>query len=250
MYNFTTQRNMLDVTIELLKEKDLLDVSSLGGGTALAAYYWNHRYSTDIDIFIYSHKNNTNLLTPSKWSDNIKSKMQNIGYNGIFKHNNIYSEITLADDAKIQFFDVVKKSINPYNKTFLWDKELNIDSIEEIIAKKIHYRGDIGNTRDLFDIAVAFHKEPLILQKTLLKQDKINELYKTILNIYTSQELSTLYLHEINQMSPNIEYQTLAKNTIIYLKTILENICGAYALGYKLSDNEYVIIEKEAFDNF
>ena len=48
--------------ISNLKENNLLEVSTLGGGTALAAYYLNHRYSTDIDIFIYAKENKTHLL--------------------------------------------------------------------------------------------------------------------------------------------------------------------------------------------
>jgi hypothetical protein len=52
MYNFSKQKEMFNVAFQLLEENNLKEVSSLGGGTALAAYYWNHRYSTDIDIFI------------------------------------------------------------------------------------------------------------------------------------------------------------------------------------------------------
>ncbi len=74
MYDFSKQKAMLEVTLELLKENSLLEISSLGGGTALAGYYWNHRYSTDIDIFIYGNENKTQLLKPSDWSENIKSK--------------------------------------------------------------------------------------------------------------------------------------------------------------------------------
>ncbi len=36
---------MHDVTLLLLNENNLENISTLSGGTALAAYYWNHRYS-------------------------------------------------------------------------------------------------------------------------------------------------------------------------------------------------------------
>ena len=161
MYDFSKQKAMLEVTLELLKENSLLEISSLGGGTALAGYYWNHRYSTDIDIFIYGNENKTHLLKPSNWSENIKSKMNYIGFTGNFRHNDIYTEIVIDKDSKIQFFDVVKKSKEPFCKANLWDKDIQIDTIEEIIAKKIYYRGDIGNSRDLFDIAIAVHENRL-----------------------------------------------------------------------------------------
>ena len=42
MYDFSKQKAMLDVTLLLLEENNLSEVSTLGGGTALASYYWNH----------------------------------------------------------------------------------------------------------------------------------------------------------------------------------------------------------------
>ncbi len=249
MYDFSKQKIMLEVTLELLKENSLLEISSLGGGTALAGYYWNHRYSTDIDIFIYGNENKTQLLKPSDWSENIKSKMDSIGFNGNFRHNNIYTEIVIDKDSKIQFFDVVKKSKEPFCKANLWDKDIQIDTIEEIIAKKIYYRGDIGNSRDLFDIAISIHEDPVIFSKMILKKEKIIALYSTLLNILNSHELKELYLHEIKLINPNKKYDFLAKNTIVYLKNLLENICASYDINYELSDNEYILIENEIYSN-
>jgi predicted nucleotidyltransferase component of viral defense system len=56
MYDFSKQKAMRDAILLLLEENNLNKVSTLGGGTALASYYWNHRYSTDIDVFIYDKK--------------------------------------------------------------------------------------------------------------------------------------------------------------------------------------------------
>ena len=185
MYNFSKQKAMLEATLLLLKDNDLSEVSTLGGGTALASYYWNHRYSTDIDIFIYDKVDKKHLLKESTWSEKVKTEMKSIGYDGNFRNHPIYSEIVIDENCKIQFFDVVKKSHIPYVKVSLWGHELLIDTVEEIIAKKIYYRADKGNSRDLFDIAIAFHKKPDILTKTLLKKDKVITLFETVSNIYT-----------------------------------------------------------------
>ena len=220
MYDFSKQKAMLEVTLELLKENSLLEISSLGGGTALAGYYWNHRYSTDIDIFIYGNENKTHLLKPSNWSENIKSKMNYIGFTGNFRHNDIYTEIVIDKDSKIQFFDVVKKSKEPFCKANIWDKNIQIDTIEEIIAKKIYYRGDIGNSRDLFDIAISIHEDPVIFSKMILKKEKIIALYSTLLNILNSHELKELYLHEIKQMNPNDKPFIHKKLMIFYVRKL------------------------------
>ncbi len=247
MYNFSKQKAMLEATLLLLKDNDLSEVSTLGGGTALASYYWNHRYSTDIDIFIYDKVDKKHLLKESTWSEKVKTEMKSIGYDGNFRNHPIYSEIVIDENCKIQFFDVVKKSHIPYVKVSLWGHELLIDTVEEIIAKKIYYRADKGNSRDLFDIAIAFHKKPDILTKTLLKKDKVITLFETVSNIYNNQELKDLYLEEIHQMNPNKEYDFLAMNTIEYLHNILVNICGAYDIAHDLSTEEYIEIENYVY---
>lgn len=38
MYDFSKQKDMLNATLLLLEENNLKDVSTLGGGTALASY--------------------------------------------------------------------------------------------------------------------------------------------------------------------------------------------------------------------
>lgn len=249
MYDFSKQKAMLEATLLLLEDNDLKDVTSLGGGTALASYYWNHRYSTDIDIFIYDEDDKKHLLKESTWSDEVKSAMEDIGYTGNFKNHPIYAEISIDDDSKIQFFDVIKKSEIPYQKVTLWGHEILIDTVEEIIAKKIYYRGDIGNSRDLFDIAIAFNKEPDVLTRTTLKKDKVITLFETVSNIYSNQELKNLYLEEIQQMNPNSEYEFLATNTIEYLYLFLESICGAYDMGHTLSSQDYIEIENYVYSS-
>lgn len=249
MYDFFKQKEMLAVTLDLLSQNNLLEISSLGGGTALAAFYFNHRYSTDIDIFIYAKENKTHLLKPSNWNLEIVDKMKNLGFTGNFRHNDIYTEIVINQDSKIQFFDVIKKSQTPFQKINLWGYDLNIDLIDEIIAKKIYYRGDIGNSRDLFDISIAIHNDPTIFTKMILKKEKIQALYKTVLNISNNLELKNLYFQEIQQMNPNEKYDFLAKNTITYLKNLLENICASYEINYELSSDEYILIENEVYES-
>ena len=247
MYDFSKQKAMLEATLLLLEENNLNKVSTLGGGTALASYYWNHRYSTDIDIFIYDEEDKKYLLKESTWSEKVKTSMTSIGYEGNFRSHPIYSEIVINEDSKIQVFDVVKKSHTPYQEVNLWGHKLLIDTVEEIIAKKIYYRADKGNSRDLFDIAIAFNKEPDILTKTLLTKNKIITLFETVSNIYSNQPLKDLYLEEIQQMNPNSEYEFLANNTIEYLYNLLENICGAYDIAHNLSTEEYIEIESYVY---
>jgi predicted nucleotidyltransferase component of viral defense system len=249
MYDFSLQKDMLGVSLELLKEKDLLHISALGGGTALAAYYWNHRYSTDIDIFIYSDTKTIDNLRPNLWSDNIKNQMDRIGYIDEFKMHPIYTEFAINEDSKMQFFDVTSYSKNPYTKVKLWDLEFNIESIGEIIAKKIQYRSEKGNARDLFDIALAIHKEADIFQKLKLKFSKIVSLYETVQTIKDDTKLLEQYQNDIKQMNPADEYLSFAFHTIPYLAEFLESYINAYNMGIVLDNEELFMLEEIVYKN-
>ncbi|MEA1893470.1 MAG: nucleotidyl transferase AbiEii/AbiGii toxin family protein [Campylobacterota bacterium] len=247
MYDFEIQKNMLDAANCLLDKKEILNVSALGGGTALSAYYWNHRYSTDIDIFVHSKDDISMMLRPKEWDSVFLDKLNNLGYDGNCKVYPVYTEIVIQDDYKIQFFSVEDKTQDPYKIVDLWGTKIQIESIQEIIAKKIYYRAHKGNARDLFDIAIAIHKNPLIFSELQVQIEKFKELFETVSKIKENQELSREYIWEIELMNPNENYSLLAVNTIAYLFVFLENYCGAYDLGIELAQSEYILIEESAY---
>ena len=98
-YDFSVQKNLLIAALRLLKEKDLLEFSDFGGGTVLAALYWNHRYSTDVDMFIYGEGDLTSELKERKWNDKSKKAMKKIHYiKGNMKFPGIYLEFEITDE--------------------------------------------------------------------------------------------------------------------------------------------------------
>jgi len=246
MYDFTPQKDMMNVALYLLNKYSLADVSALGGGTALAAYYWNHRYSTDIDIFTHSKQDISLIFRPSKWDSKFRSIMQTLGYKSSKIHP-VYTEFVLEDNFKMQFLSVEDRTDNPYNKVLLWGTDLLVESVEEIIAKKIYFRSHKGNARDLFDIAIAIHKDPIILNKLNMPLEKIEELLQTINTIDEEEKLFHEYLYEINLMNPNPEYRVIADNTIEYLKVFIESYIGAKQLGIVLESSELFEIEKYSY---
>ena len=243
MYDFSKQKQMLNLSLALLKENHLLEVSALGGGTALSAYYWGHRYSTDIDMFVHQREDVALLFRPKLWSADFLSALESIGYSGNYKGNPAYAEITIEQDFKIQYFSVKDRAENAYTKVTLWDMEIQIESIEEIIAKKIYYRCHKGNARDLFDIALAIHKDPAVLNKLLVPFKSIEALFDTVSLIDNDTQLKEAYLFEIKQMRPNPQYENIALTTIAYLKLFLESYCAAHNMGIALSLEECQEIE-------
>jgi predicted nucleotidyltransferase component of viral defense system len=250
MYDFTVQKNMLNVSLELLEENNIKDISALGGGTALASYYWNHRFSTDIDIFIYGEEEYKDLLKPNKWSANIQDKMSKLGYKGDFKVQTIYLELALNESEKMQFFDVFPFTGIPYIEIELWNTNFKIETVEEIIAKKINFRCEKGNARDLFDIALSIHKKPDILAHMgRLKYKRIELLFETVSSIRNDKNLKDEYLAEINEMNPHQDFKELSLITIDYLHDFFENYCGAHDMGHTLDLEDYIQLEEYVYTN-
>ncbi len=245
MYNFQLQEEMLDISLALLKERGITAPSALGGGTALSAYYWGHRFSTDIDIFIYSNMADVlKKIDPRKTSGLIRKRLAKINYAGDLKMHPIYTELSIDDDSKMQFFIVKGFTSTPYSEVTLWDKTILIESIEEIIAKKVYYRCGDGNSRDLFDIAVAIHENPSILMSINVKKEKIETLLERVGTILENKELMNNYNKDIEMMSPAEEYMDIAINTIVYLEKFLSSYLGGLKMNIQTME-EYCLELKE-----
>ena len=104
---------------------------------------------------------------------------------------------------------------------------LEVESIEEIIAKKVYYRCEEANARDLFDLAVAINKNPSILMSINVTKEKLEKLLVSVGTIAQSKELTDIYKLEIKMMSPAAEYTDIAMNCISYLNTFLSNYLSA-----------------------
>ena len=127
----------------------------------------------------------------------------------------------------MQFFIVKDHTTIPYSKVILWNKEIFVESIEEIIAKKVYYRCEDANARDLFDLAVAIYKVPSILMSINVTKEKLEKLFVSVETIAQSKELINIYKLEIEMMSPATEYTDIAINCITYLNTFLSNYLTA-----------------------
>jgi predicted nucleotidyltransferase component of viral defense system len=174
--------------------------------------------------------------------------MESLGFKGDYKIQTIYLEFTINQSEKMQFFDVIPFTSNSYNLVSLWGMDLNIETVEEIIAKKIHYRCEKGNARDIFDIALAIHKQPdIFLNLGRLKLERLRLLFQTVKTIKNDKKLSEEYLHEIEEMNPNVEYKILSTNAIYYLYDFLENYLGAQDLGIELAKEDLIEIENYVF---
>lgn len=250
MHDFVIQQRLLHAALALLDEKNIT-AFAFGGGTALSAFYWHHRYSTDIDIFLYPDGSFDRLdRLRRNWSDTIESIFSTIGYSGVMRAPRHYLELTIDDHSKIQFFDVNPYTQIPYTIEHFWGHTLNIETPAEIIAKKIHYRGSKGHPRDIFDIAVAVHHDPTLFSD-LTSLGRINEedlmiLYTTLSDICSDEERIQAYHRDISAMTPNPKYRALSIGAPEYVCDFVATLL--YYKNSDLSSEELILTETSCYE--
>lgn len=134
------------------------------GGTALAAFYYFHRFSEDIDLFIEKEEVNHQLLLSF-----LKKKVGKLGvvkikksqFLGLVSFKLIYQN---EDQLKVDFNYYPFPRINKGKKF----KNLSIDSIEDIAANKLHTIFMKPRMRDYIDLYFILKNENYSLKELII----------------------------------------------------------------------------------
>jgi hypothetical protein len=108
-----------------------------------------HRVSYDIDIFLPDPQL-LGFLDPDRNSFNFET--QPTAYPGDGAR---FQRFVFKDLGEIDFIAAPPLTDAPSIETVVENQLVKLETIPEIIAKKIHFRGKSIQTRDLFDIAAA-----------------------------------------------------------------------------------------------
>lgn len=136
----------------------------LTGGTALSQFYLHHRYSEDIDLFS-EYKEVNYLLVDSflkKVSEKLKvKKINRMQFLGLVSYKLIYND---RQTLKVDF------NYYPFPRIEKGEKfgDLEVDSLIDIAANKIHTLFVKPRTRDYIDLYFIFKKKKLDLKKLIL----------------------------------------------------------------------------------
>lgn len=203
---------------KLLPNNDL-SFMRFGGGTALAIYHFQHRKSYDIDLFV-TDPQILSYLSPKHWLED--SHLFNTA-----KYINLANHIRLLtkENIKIDILvaqDFIGHAIIDDSKVF-FNENIYVESLEDILAKKIVYRKDQNKSRDIIDLAVALHHDRLIFEK-LLKAEAVTlqdlrDLHDALMRLDRQR-----YLDEIDLVEPVEAYLDVAKNAPMSILTAIENI--------------------------
>lgn len=132
---------------------------SLGGGTVLMFYY-GHRLSKDIDIFVPDPQF-LGFINPR-----IGGKGEEITQQ--YTDGSEYIKLYLPE-GEIDFVASSPLTSSPFDKHEVLGREVLLETPVEIVAKKLWHRGDRATPRDLLDLAVVIeHAYDAILQNKVI----------------------------------------------------------------------------------
>ncbi len=123
---------------------------TLGGGTVLAMRH-DHRASKDIDIFLRDPQY-LGYVTP-RLSDVASERATD------YEEGAEYVKIRYAE-GEIDFVVASSLTVPGVEEASLAKRTVLLETDEEIVAKKLHYRGHRFQPRDLFDLAMVLAWKP------------------------------------------------------------------------------------------
>lgn len=116
-----------------------------GGGTALSIHL-DHRISYDIDIFL-ENPEHLKLLHPAR-NNVIKDLTHDIQCPGHYMK-------LLFEVGEIDFLLDSLRTSPGFTRENIAGHDISIETIEEVLVKKLHFRGSKAIARDVFDVEAA-----------------------------------------------------------------------------------------------
>lgn len=129
-------------------EHPIIDRWSFGGGTAMMLQI-GHRQSEDIDIFLQDPQL-LSYLDP-KLHD-FEFEIMPSDYQGDGAH---FLKLAFDRIGEVDFIVSVPLTDAPSTRRKVEGEDVDVETIAEIITKKVHFRGAHITPRDIFDIAAA-----------------------------------------------------------------------------------------------
>jgi len=133
---------------------------SFGGGTAMMIQI-GHRESHDIDIFL-DDPQLLGFIDPSR--SRLRFDVAPSDYQGDRLR---FQKFAFENIGEIDFIVAGPLTRMPFQKRNVEGRAVQLETIQEIIAKKIYYRGAEAKPRDIFDIAAAARTQLELLVEAL-----------------------------------------------------------------------------------
>jgi hypothetical protein len=128
---------------------------SFGGGTVLMRRF-RHRYSKDVDIFVPDPQY-LGYLDPER-NDVVERLTSRFVKAETFLR-------LVFDEGEVDFIAASPVTDNPRTLESVLDRQVQVDTSIEIVAKKTRYRATGFTARDMFDVALVAEKQPAEVER-------------------------------------------------------------------------------------
>ena len=186
---------------------------TFGGGTAMMLQI-DHRESRDIDIFL-SDPQQLPFLDPQKQDFEFEIEPDACEGDGARSLKLVFANI-----GEIDFIVAPALTSSPTTQATIEGETVLLETIPEIITKKIYYRAASTKPRDIFDIAAAGkqHKDALIKELRSYR-DQVTQALTTI------DRLNADFVNDaIADLAIKEPYKEIAKAAIPRSKEILRAV--------------------------
>jgi hypothetical protein len=193
-------------------EQKIIDHWTFGGGTAMMLQI-DHRVSHDVDIFL-TDPQALPFLDPQTHDFNFEIEPTD------YKGDGARLLKLSFEFGEIDFIIAPSLTSRPTAQVIVEDEMVLLETIPEIIAKKVYQRGESIAPRDIFDIAAGSetHAESIIkelgsyrdnVSRTLAAIDRLNPDFVSAV---------------INQLSIKDEYRPIANKALERTKDVLRKV--------------------------
>jgi hypothetical protein len=174
----------------------------------------DHRESRDIDIFL-SDPQLLPFLDPQK--HDFQFEVQPPDYEG---DGSSFLKFAFKDIGEIDFILGHAMTLSPTTQVTIEGETTLLETIPEIIAKKIYYRGSSIKPRDIFDIAAASEQHADSVVEAL--RSYRNEVKNTLVTI---DKLNPDFVDKaIAQLSIKDKFRSVAKTALQQAKDVLRAV--------------------------
>lgn len=194
-------------------EQVIIDSWSFGGGTAMMLQV-GHRESHDVDIFLPDAQF-LPFLDPKLHDFAFEIRPSDYGGDGTG-----FIKLAFTGIGEIDFIVAHALTDKATTKRTIEDEEVDLETVAEIIAKKIHYRGSSIKPRDIFDIAAAAkHDRNLLIDALKAHKDDVG---KTLLAI---DRLKPDFVNAaIAELAIRDQFKPLAETALEDAKALLRSV--------------------------
>jgi hypothetical protein len=194
-------------------EQAIIDGWTFGGGTAMMLQI-DHRESRDVDIFLHDAQQ-LPFLDPQK--RDFEFEIQPTAYEGDGAR---VLKLVFEDIGEIDFIVAQTLTSSPTTPTSVEGETVLLETIPEIITKKIYHRGSSITPRDIFDIAAAGEQhEDSIIKELRSYRDQVIRTLTAIDNLNAD-----FVNRAVAQLAIKDQHKTLAKTAVERSKQILRAV--------------------------